>query len=203
MRCRGAVWDPIWNVPGRFIAAPTSLAVVNNRTGIIVRGRARRRPRRLVVIGGALGALIAAAGCGSTGYNTAALAHDITSRLDQHPGFAVASVHCPAHARRAKGVVVHCSATLRNGDVVRLRATQLDDSGTIHLVADEMFADNVQRGILASLPRGAPGAQAVCPNHVPVVIGAAFTCRVRDAGAYTRARVMIVDADGGFRVRFS
>ena len=149
------------------------------------------------------GALIAAAGCGSTGYNTAALAHDITTRLDQHPGFTVRSVHCPAYARRAKGVVVRCSATLGNGDVVRLRATQLDDSGTIHLVADEMFADNVQRGILASLPRSAPGAQAVCPNHVPVVIGNAFTCRLRDAGAYTRAQVMIVDSDGGFRLRFS
>ena len=74
---------------------------------------------------------------------------------------------------------------------------------TPHLVADEMFADNVQRGILASLPRSVPGAQAVCPNHVPVVIGNAFTCRLRDAGAYTRARVMIVDSDGGFRLRFS
>jgi hypothetical protein len=156
-----------------------------------------------VVIGGALGALIAAAGCGSTGYNTAALAHDITTRLDQHPGFAVASVHCPAHARQAKGVLVRCSATLRDGDVVRLRATQLDDSGTIDLVANEMFADNVQRSILASLPPGAPGAQAVCPNHVPVVIGNAFACRLRDAGAYTRAHVMIIDSDGGFRLSFS
>lgn len=71
---------------------------MNSGTRIIVRGRAHRRTRRLAVIGGALGALIAAAGCGSTGYNTAALAHDITTRLDQHPGFAVASVHCPAHA---------------------------------------------------------------------------------------------------------
>lgn len=156
-----------------------------------------------MVIGGALAALIAAGGCGSTGYNTAALTHDITTRLDQHAGFAVRSVHCPAHARRAKGVVVRCLATLRDGDVVRLRATQLDDRGTIHLVANEMFADNVQRGILAGLPRRAPSAQAVCPNHVPVVIGNAFTCRLRDAGAYTRAQVMIVDSDGGFRLRFS
>jgi hypothetical protein len=38
---------------------------------------------------------------------------------------------------------------------------------------------------------------------VPVVIGNAFTCRLRDAGAYTRAQVTIVDADGGFRLSFS
>lgn len=99
-------------------------------------------------------------------------------------------------------MIVRCSATLRNGDIVRLRATQLDASGTIHLVANEMFADNVQRGILASLPRGAQGAQAVCPNHVPVVIGNAFTCRLRGAGAYSRAQVMIVDSDGGFACAF-
>jgi hypothetical protein len=170
---------------------------------MIVRARVRRRTQRLVVIGGALAVLIAAAGCGSTGYNTAALAHDITTRLDQHPGYAVRSVRCPTSARQAKGVVVRCSVTLRDGDVVRVRATQLDDRGTIHLVANEMFADNVQRGILANLPSGAAGAQAVCPNHVPVVIGAGFTCRLTDAGALTRAKVTIVDSDGGFRLRFS
>lgn len=188
---------------GKIRDDPASLDVVDTGTGTIVRGRARRRTRRLVVIGGALGALIAAAGCGSTGYNTAALSKDIKTRLDEHPGFAVRSVSCPAHAPRAKGVVVHCSATLRDGDVVRLRATQLDERGTIHLVANEMFADNVQRGILASLPRNAPDAQAACPNHVPVVIGNAFTCRLRGAGAFTHAQVTIVDSDGGFRLRFS
>jgi hypothetical protein len=66
-----------------------------------------------------------------------------------------------------------------------------------------MFADNVQRGILASLPRDVSGARAACPNYVPVVIGNAFTCRLRGAGAFTRARVTIVDSDGGFRLSFS
>jgi hypothetical protein len=185
---------------------------VDNGTGIIVRRRAGRRTRRLALIGGALAALIAAAGCGSTGDNTAApprdinraaLAREITTRLDQHPGYAVRSVRCPARARQAKGVVVGCTVILRDGDVVRVRATELDDRGTVHLVANEMFADNVQRGILANLPRSASGAQAVCPNHVPVVIGSAFSCRLRGAGALTRAEVTIVDADGGFRLTFS
>jgi hypothetical protein len=179
------------------------LAVVDNGTGTIVRGRTRLRSRRLAVIGGALGALIAAAGCGSTGINTSALTQDIKNRLDEHPGYAVRSVHCPAQARQAKGVVVHCSVTLRNGDLIRVRATQLDNSGTVHLVANEMFADNVQRGILANLPSSTSGAQARCPNYVPVVIGNAFTCRLHDAGALTRARVTIVDSDGGFRLSFS
>jgi hypothetical protein len=34
----------------------------------------------------------------------------------------------------------------------------------------------------------ASSARADCPNDVPVVIGNAFTCELRDAGRYTRAR---------------
>ena len=82
-------------------------------------------------------AALALAGCGgsgSSGYDTGALAKEITTRLDQHPRFAVRSVSCPQQARKAKGVVIHCSATLRDGEVDQMRATQLDDSGTIHLV---------------------------------------------------------------------
>jgi hypothetical protein len=91
----------------------------------------------------------------------------------------------------------------RGGHVVKLRATQLDDHGAIHLVANEMFADNVERGIVAALPREAGPAQADCPNQVPVVIGNAFTRDLRHAGRYTEAEVTIVDGDGGFRVEFS
>lgn len=156
-----------------------------------------------MAIGGALGALFAAAGCGSTGYNTAALAQNIKTRLDQHPGFGVRSVHCPAHAERGQGITVHCTATLRNGEVIRLRATQLDGNGTVHLVASEMFADNVEHGILASLPASIAAARVDCPNHVPVVIGHGFDCTLRDAGRYTHARVTIVDGDGGFRLRLN
>jgi hypothetical protein len=156
-----------------------------------------------VAISGALGALVAAAGCGSTGLNTAALAQNIKVRLDQHPGFGVRSVRCPGHAEAGKGITIHCSAMLRDGDVVRVRATQVDSKGTVHLVASQMFADNVERGILANLPASIDAARADCPNHVPVVIGNAFTCSLRDAGRYTRARVTIVDGDGGFRLAFS
>ena len=45
------------------------------------------------------------------------------------------SVACPAHAKLAQGVVVRCTATLRGGHVVGLRATQLDDKGTVHFGA--------------------------------------------------------------------
>jgi hypothetical protein len=79
----------------------------------------------------------------------------------------------------------------------------LDDKGTVHLVGSQMLADNVERGITANLPPGAASAQAACPNHVPVVIGNAFTCTLTHAGRHTRARVTIIDGDGGYRLTFS
>ncbi len=58
-------------------------------------------------------------------------------------------------------------------------------------------------GIVASLPADDASAHAVCPNFEPVMIRNAFTCTLTDAGPYTRARVTIVDGDGGFRLSFS
>jgi hypothetical protein len=176
---------------------------VDDGTGKIVRRRGHRRARTGALAAALPAALLALAGCGAASYDTSALARDITTRLDRHPGWAVRSVKCPAHARQAKGVIIRCSATLRNGSVVTLRATELDDHGTIHLVASQMFADNVERGIVAGLPAQDRSARVVCPNHVPVVIGNAFTCTLAGAGPLTRARVTIVDGDGGFRVSLS
>jgi hypothetical protein len=169
---------------------------------MIVCGRLRRR-RRMGVALVALIALLALVGCGASASESSALTAQIRQALGRHPGFTVRSVHCPSGVHKAKGVVTHCSATLRDGHVVALRATQLDGKGTINLIANEMFADNVEHGIVSSLPVTASAPHAACPNHVPVVIGNAFTCTLTGAGRYTRARVTIVNGDGGFRLGFS
>jgi hypothetical protein len=157
--------------------------------------------RPLTIVLAALGLLVA--GCGTASYNRPKLDRLITSRLDQHRGFDVQSVACPAHAKLAQGVVVRCTATLRGGHVVGLRATQLDDKGTVHLVANEMFADNVERSVVLNLGERGVRATAVCPEHVPVVLRRTFDCSVRDAsGQHGRVAVTIVDSDGGFRLSF-
>jgi Domain of unknown function (DUF4333) len=176
---------------------------MNNGTELNLRGHIRSRTPGVALAAAAFVAVCVLAACGATRQGTGWLAHDITSALDRHPGWTVSSVSCPQQVKLAKGVAIHCSATLRNGRVVKLRATQLDAHGDIHLVANEIFADNVERGIMASLPSGASGASAACPNYVPVVVGAAFTCRLHQGGRYSRAQVTIVDGDGGFRLRFS
>jgi hypothetical protein len=177
------------------------LLIVDDGTGMIIRGRMRRRTRTGVAVA-ALLALLALVGCGASASESSDLTAQIRKALDRHPGFTVRSVHCPSGVHRAKGVVTHCSATLRDGHVVALRATQLDGKGTINLISSEMFADNVEHGIVSSLPVTATAPRAACPNHVPVVIGKAFTCTLTGAGRYTRARVTIVNGDGGFRLAF-
>lgn len=162
---------------------------------------------RCALIAAALALALSACGgggSGSPGYDTSQLATMIRVRLDQHPGFQVQSVSCPQHAKLGKGVVIQCTATNRGGHVVRMRATQLDDKGTVHLVADEMFADNVERGIMTTLARRGIPSSAVCPERVPVVIGHRFDCKVVENATHrASANVTIVDSDGGFTLRFS
>jgi hypothetical protein len=146
------------------------------------------------------------AGCGATsGYDTAALARMIRTSLAAHERARVRFVSCPPRAKRGRGVVIRCSATLADGHVVQLTATQLDDRGTVNLVADEMFADNVERGIVDALARqGVSGVFAVCPEHVRVVIGRIFRCTATyvAAGRRSTVAVRILSRDGSFGLRF-
>ena len=113
------------------------------------------------------------------------------------------SVHCPSNVKQAKGVVVHCTATLKSGEVDRVRARQTDASGTYDIVGSLIFADNVERAVKGNLPGSPTDAHVVCPNRVPVVIGHSFTCHMSGAGSTTKALITIVDEDGGFRMSFS
>src|SRR5581483_11489241 len=152
----------------------------------------------LMTVACACAAGLAMAGCGTATYDASKLEQVIRTRLDLHRGYQVRSVSCPAKARLAKGVVINCTATLATGHVVRMRATQLDSKGTVHLVAGEMLPENVEHGIQVTLAQRGVQANARCPEHVPVVIGKQFACRVSyNAGRTGRAVVTIVDGDGG------
>jgi hypothetical protein len=155
---------------------------------------------RVGVVAAVLGLLLA--GCGAREYNASKLEQNIRTKLDQHRGFQVQSVKCPTDAKLATGVVINCTATLAGGHTVAVRNTQLDNKGTVHMVINEMFADNVANAIVAKLT-GPGTAIAACPEHVPVVIGRQFRCGVTyRSGRHSSVIVTIVDADGGFRMRF-
>jgi Domain of unknown function (DUF4333) len=161
--------------------------------------------------------LVTVAGCGSTASGTARHATSSTTHLDQS-GTAylenlvrrsldghrldVQSVSCPAGSE-PKGTVVHCAVTLRAGHRLTVTATALDGLGAFRVIASEMLADNVERGIVETLAQRGVKASATCPEHIRVVVGRMFGCRVSYArGDHATATVTIVDADGGFRLSF-
>jgi len=153
-------------------------------------------------------AAVALASCGGARSDSGYLTNLISTSLDAHRGFTVASVTCPpgtgSKGAVSAGTVVHCTATLRGGHKVGVRATALDGEGTFHIVTSEILPDNVEGQIVATLAQRGIKARAVCPAHVRVVIGRTFECRVTEAGGHHLAvAVTIVDADGGFRMAFS
>ncbi len=174
-------------------------------------GRLRFVPRharmtmlRLALITAALVLGLAACSSTSRSYDRSKLEGKISTALDRHPGFQVQSVTCPQHAKVGKGLVITCDATNRDGHVVRMRAIQVDGKGSVRLIANEMFADNVERGIVATLAQHGINAGAVCPEHVPVVIGSRFDCRVVEkAGRQGAARITILNSNGAFTVHVS
>jgi hypothetical protein len=146
----------------------------------------------------------AIAGCGATataGADTRAeLTQLIRVSLDHHRGYHVQSLSCPK-VRLAKDLVIICGVTIRGGHKLRMRATELDNHGSYHLVASEMLADNVEHGIVTTRASRDPGAIAHCPAHVPVLVGRSFDCGVTDhQGRHLTAVVAIGDRDGGFVV---
>ena len=153
------------SILGRFAQDRRPCSSWMKRTRTIIRERMRRRTRTGLAMA-VLVALLAVVGCGASASESSELTAQIRKALDRHPGFAVRSVHCPSDIHRAKGVVTHCLATLRDGHVVALRATQLDSKGTINLIANEMFADNVEHGIVSSCrsrrPRRMRPARTTC-----------------------------------------
>ncbi len=161
---------------------------------------------RAAVIIGALALALGLAACSSSGrsYDRSKLEGKISAALDRHPGFQVQSVRCPEHAQIGKGLVISCTAINHDGHTVRMRAIQVDDKGSVRLIANEMFADNVERGVVASLAQQGINAGAVCPEHVPVVIGSRFHCRVVEtAGRQAAARITILNSNGAFTVHIS
>lgn len=176
-------------------------------TGTFIPGRTRPRGHIFMLSAALAAVIVALAGCGSSSSSDGAASSHLTKliagTLQEHGGFAVRSVHCPSNFTQAKGILVHCTATLKTGEVDHLRVTQTDGHGDVDIVGNLIFADNVERAVAGNLPGTPSGAKVVCPNRVPVVIGHTFTCQVSGAGATTKALITIVDGDGGFRMSFS
>jgi Domain of unknown function (DUF4333) len=164
----------------------------------------RRRMRQVSAIIVGLCATIALAGCGTPRIDPGIVANLMRRLLESQNGVPVRSVHCPETIHPAKGAVTYCTATLTNGHTVRMLATPTNGSGQVRVAPAEMIADQVQNSIASALAkqRGIT-ATAVCPQHVPIVVGRTFLCRASASDGRSAMILVTIKGGGAFTMNFA
>lgn len=154
-----------------------------------------RRVRRLGVI-----SLVLLAACGTLSWDQSKNESNIRSSLTKL-GVQVQSVKCPSDVKVAKGVVAYCTATLKSGEKVSIKATQLDSKGNVRYTSTAVIATEAENLIETKLSQSGLTATAACPRHVKIVVGKQFVCTLRDNSGHTaHVPVTIIDSTGSFRV---
>ena len=153
------------------------------------------RVRRLAIL-----SLVVLAGCGTSVLDPAKEEHTIRSSITKL-GAPVQSVNCPSGVKLGKGIVTYCTVTLRSGETLSIKGTQLDNKGTVHYSSTTMIAGAVENTIEVRLRQLGVAATATRPRHVPLVVGSRFTCNLRDnAGDTAYISVTIVNSTGEFKL---
>jgi hypothetical protein len=122
--------------------------------------------------------------------------------LESQNGLHVRSVHCPETINPAQGAVTYCTATLANGHTVRMAATATNGSGQVRVAPAEMIADRVQNFIQSALAKTGISATAVCPQHVPIVVGHTFLCRASASDGRSGTIRVTIRPGGAFTTDF-
>jgi hypothetical protein len=144
--------------------------------------------------------LVLIAGCGTSVLDPAKEENTIRTSITKL-GASIQSVKCPSGVKVGKGIVTYCTVTLRSGETVSIKGTQLDSKGTVHYRSTTMIAGAVENTIEARLRQLGVGATATCPRHVPLVVGSRFSCTLRDhAGHTAHVQVTIVNSTGTFKL---
>jgi Domain of unknown function (DUF4333) len=155
-----------------------------------------RRMRRLSAIIVGVCAAGAVAGCGTAPIDPAKVANLMRQLLESQFALHVRSVRCPATINASTGAVTYCTATLTDGNTVRMTATATGGSGQIRVAPAEMIADRVQSFIERALAHRGIRATASCPQHVPIVVGRTFLCLVSERRG-RRAKFLVTIKPGG------
>lgn len=157
--------------------------------------------RRTSLLGGAVALSLSATGCGTAMLNTGHVESLIKNHVSGPPvNASVAGVKCPDRPVK-KGDVFTCTVTLKNGQTVAFRVTQLDAKTNISAVPTQMIPPYVERTVQSNLATQNVNATATCPEHVAIVVGATFTCSlVSSSGQHGIATLTILDPTGGFRI---
>ena len=144
--------------------------------------------------------VVLVAGCGTSVLDAATEEGTIRSNITKL-GAPVQSVKCPSGVKVGKGIVTYCTATLQSGETVSIKATQIDDKGTVHFHTTTIIAGAVENDIEVRLRQLGVSATATCPRHIPIVAGNQFTCILRDnAGRTAHVQVTIENSNGAFKL---
>jgi hypothetical protein len=146
------------------------------------------------------GCAIALAGCGTTTVDGRKVQDQIRAQASGPPfDLSVAGVKCPAHRAAKKNDTFTCTMSLKNGETVPFKITQLDSKGHFSFHLGNEIATFVEATINRDLARRGFRVSSTCPQHVPVVRGAKFTCSMVWArGKHTNVQVKIIDSLGAF-----
>jgi Domain of unknown function (DUF4333) len=158
--------------------------------------------RQLSAIIVGLCATFALAGCGTPRIDPGKVANVMRQVLESENDLHVRSVHCPETIKPAKGAVTYCTATLSNGHTVRMAATPTNNSGQVRVAPAEMIADRVQNFIRSALAKAGVSASAVCPQHVPIVVGQTFLCSVSASDGRSGTIRVTIKPGGAFTTNF-
>lgn len=145
-------------------------------------------------------ATTALAGCGTATLDSSKIAGLMRALLVDQAGLQVRSVDCPGHITEGTGIVTRCTATLKDGDTVKMTATQTANG--IRVAPAEMIADRIEHFIVRALAGQGVSAAASCPQHEPIVVGERFDCTATERGGHSfTVHVTVIGASGAFRIR--
>lgn len=148
---------------------------------------------------GVLGLVVLIAGCGTLAWSQTKNETNVRRSLTRL-GVQVQSVKCPNDVKVGKGVIAYCTATLKSGETVSIKAVQVDSKGNVRYTSTGMIATAVESQLEAKLRQTGVTATATCPRHVPIVVGNHFVCSLRDTAGHTaHVTVTIIDSTGAFR----
>ena len=149
---------------------------------------------------GPLGLVLLIAGCGTLSWSESKNETNVRRSLTKL-GVQVQSVKCPSGVKIRKGVVAYCTAALKSGETVSIKATQIDSKGNVSYTSTTIIATAVESQLEAKLRQTGVTATATCPRHVRIVVGNQFVCGLRDTAGHTaQVPVTIIDSAGDFKV---
>jgi hypothetical protein len=154
------------------------------------------------MVGSAVAASVAAAGCGETVIDTAKAERFISKTVGEQAGVRVKSVVCPKDVKAKKGDTFRCIVTGRDGTKGSVVVAQQDDKGNVHVSAPFLHTREAEVSIAEQIKKQTKAVVSVtCPEIVLPVKDSKFRCQGTDGNQTRPITATMTDASGNFRFK--